>query len=125
MEVLKKLMLRIVKMNPDGFTFNPVENRFPFRGYAVATHATQDCVGKTGLFRVIKFCLKHQDYCIGGWKNENGTIQFDASKIYPTFQEAISAAIANKQRAIFNLHTGKVILECNFHNYLDTDRAAA
>ena len=58
---------------PEGFTFNPFTNRFPSSGYVVASAQTQDCFGKTGLFRVIKFCLTHRNYFVGGWKNEDGT----------------------------------------------------
>ena len=119
-ENLKQLVLRIAKLNPDGFTFNPEQNRYPHRGYAVATKATQNCIGKAGLFRVVKFCLKHRDYCIGGWKNEDGTLQFDATKIYFSLEEAVKAAVKNQQRALFNLYTGKEIRACDYNNYLNT-----
>ena len=118
-EKLKQTIMEVTKLNPDGFTFNPTQNRFLSKGYAVATNVTQDCLGKAGLFRVVKFCLKNRDYCIGGWKNEDGTLQFDASKIYYSLEEAVKAAIMNKQRALYNLYTGKEIKECDYYRYLD------
>lgn len=122
---LKARIARIAEQNPAGFTFNPQRGAFAYKGYAVASLDTQDCLGKAGLFRVIKFYVRHLDYCIGGWRNEDGTMQFDASKVYMNIEEAIMAAIRNEQRAIFNLNTGKVIMAADYNYYLDCTRMAA
>lgn len=113
----KDKVQKIAQQKPEGFTFNPIMNTFPKKGYVVAASETQDCIGKSGLFKVIKYYMKHLDYCIGGWRNEDGTMQYDASKVYLDIEEAISAAIINGQRAIYNLYTGNVIMACDYHNY--------
>ncbi len=117
-ERLKTQIKKIAEQKPSGFTYSPRSNSFPQKGYVVASLKTQDCIGKRGLFRVIKFYIRNQNYCIGGWRNEDGTLQFDASMIYYSIEEAIKAAIDNKQRAIFSLSTGKEIMACDFGNYI-------
>ena len=111
------MLYKIAKQRPEGFTFNPIKNNFPTNGFAVATDKTQDCIGKVGLVKVIMFYLSNYDYCIGGWRNEDGTMQFDASKVYLNVEDAINAALDNSQRAIFNLSTGEVIMASDYHNY--------
>ena len=113
----KNKVFRIAEQRPSGFTFNPWLNSFPVKGYVVASYQTQDCFGKFGLFKVMKFVAKHMDYCIGGWRNENGDFQFDASKVYMNIEEAVEVALANNQRAIFNLYTGKEIMSCDYGRY--------
>ena len=115
---LKSTLLRIAEMNPSGFTFNPSIGRFTKRGYVVATSMTQDCIGKSGLFRVVKFYLCHRNYCIGGWRNEDGQMQFDASMVYLNIEEAIQSALCNGQRAIFNLYTGQKIMASDYSSYV-------
>lgn len=117
-EQIKETIKRVVTMNPNGFTFNPIKNACEKEGYVVATLDTQDCIGKTGLFKVVKYYLSHRDYCIGGWKNEDGTMQFDASMVFDNIDEAIHNAIDNQQRAIFNLYTGKEIMADEYHSYI-------
>ena len=104
----------IARQKPEGFTFNPLTNTFPTKGYVVAASATQDCFGKQGLYRIIKYCLNHAGYCIGGWKNEMGTMQFDASRVFFDIKDAIQAAIENGQRAIFDLYRGVEIMACDY-----------
>ena len=108
-EQIKTKTLRIAEQKPEGFTFDPFTGRVLSRGYVVASARTQDCFGKAGLHRVIKFCLAHRNYCVGGWKNEEGLMQFDASMVYDNIEDAINAAVSNGQRAIFNLYTGREI----------------
>lgn len=114
LEQIKKQISLISSQKPDGFTYNPYAKRFQSKGYVVASSQTQDCFGKSGLFRVIKFCLRHPDYCIGGWRNEDGIMQYDASRVFLNMEEAVRSAIDNEQRAIFNLYTGKVIMACDY-----------
>lgn len=123
-DLIRKEVAKIAQQMPDGFTFNLFTNRIVTRGYAVASVQTQDCFGKQGLFRVIKFCLSHSNYCVGGWKNEDGTMQYDASIIYTDIQDAISAAVLNSQRAIFNLYTGREIRSCDYYKYVSCAFAA-
>ena len=117
-EQIKEAVKSVMNMNPNGFTFNPIKNACEKKGYVVATLDTQDCIGKTGLFKVVKYYLSHPDYCIGGWMNEDGTMQFDASRVFFDIEEAIMNAIENEQRAIFNLYTGKVIMASEYYEYL-------
>lgn len=123
-EQIKARVVEIARQMPDGFTFNPFTNCFLSCGYVVASAQTQDCFGKSGLFRVIKFCLAHRNYCVGGWKNEDGSMQYDASLVYTDIQDAIHAAILNGQRAIFNLYTGQEIMACDYDKYASCTIAA-
>lgn len=123
-EQLKEMLYKVTEQNPEGFTYSPSRACFLTRGYVVASNETQDCFGKAGIFKVIKFYLKHTDYCIGGWRNEDGTLQFDASKVYQNIHEAISAALANGQRAIYNLYTKKEIMASDYANYSSCSTAA-
>lgn len=116
-EQYKNTIKKIVEQMPEGFTFDPRRNTMQKVGYVVATLDTQDCIGKAGLYRVLKYCSKHPEYCIGGWCNEDGQMQFDASMVYMKISDAISAAVENKQRAIFNLYTGAAIPECEYSIY--------
>lgn len=115
---IKNKIAKTIELNPLGFTYNPQRGELAKKGYVVASLDTQDCFGKAGLFKVIKFYLRHLDYCIGGWRNEDGTMQFDASKVYMDIEEAIAAAIRNEQRAIFNLNTGKEIMADEYDRYI-------
>lgn len=121
---IKETVKRIMNMNPNGFTFNPYKNSLMKSGYVVASLDTQDCIGEAGLYKVVKYCLSHRDYCIGDWKNEDGTMQFDASKVFDDIEEAIMNAIENEQRAIFNLYTKQVIMASEYNNYLSFGIAA-
>ena len=116
-EQYKNTIKGIAEQMPDGFTFNPRRNTMQKGGYAVATIDTQDCIGNAGLFRVLKYCSKHPEYCIGGWCNENGQMQYDASIVFTNIADAIAAAVENKQKAIFNLYTGMAIPECEYYMY--------
>ena len=115
---IKAIISEIANNNPNGFTYNPTANKFQRTGYAVATLQTQDCIGKKGLYKVIKFCMKHPGYCIGGWRNEDGQMQYDATEVFFDRNEALSEAINNKQRAIFNLYTGCEILASEYTKHL-------
>ena len=117
-EKIKAIICEIANNNPTGFTYNPVVNKFQRAGYAVATLQTQDCIGMKGLYKVIKFCIKRPGYCIGGWRNEDGEMQYDATEIFFDRNDALSEAINNKQRAIFNLYTGCEIMASEYTKYL-------
>ena len=104
-------------MNPSGFTFNPSEGRLYILTGAWSS-MTQGCIGKGGLFRVVKFYLSHRNYYIGGWKNEDGQMQFDASMVHMNIEEAIQSALCNGQRAIFNLYTGQEIMASAYSSYV-------
>lgn len=116
-EQYKNTIKRIAEQMPEGFTFNPRRNTIQKGGYVVATLDTQNCIGNAGLFRVLKYCSKHPEYCIGGWCNEDGQMQFDASMVFTNITDAIAAAVENQQRAIFNLYTGMAIPECEYSMY--------
>jgi fructokinase len=117
-ENIKAIICEIASNNPNGFTYNLVVNKFQKTGYAVATLQTQDCIGMKGLYKVIKFCIKHPGYCIGGWRNEDGQMQYDATEIFFDRNDALYEAINNKQRAIFNLYTGREILASEYTKHL-------
>ena len=123
-EQIKARVAKIARQMPEGFTFNPFTGNCPSQGYVVASAQTQDCFGKSGLFRVIKFCLAHRNYCVGGWMNEDGSMQYDASMVYCNIQDAIKAARMNGQRAIFNLYTGRTIMACDYSKYASCTIAA-
>lgn len=122
---LMKLMKTIALLNPKGFTFNPSAKRYPRKGYVVASKCTQGCIGRLGLFRVVKFYLKHPDHYIGGWRNEEGSMQYDASKVYYSMEEAVEAAINNKQRAFYNLYTNREISACDYFHFLGESKNVA
>lgn len=117
-EKIKRIVIKIAEQKPEGFTVNPLSQMLSLRGYAVATHETQDCIGKKGLFKVIKFYLRHPGYCIGGWRNEEGVMQYDATMVFHDLDEAIRAASRQNQRAIFNLYTGRVIPSEDYGMYM-------
>lgn len=124
LEQIKTKILRMAEQRPDGFTFDPFAGRILTRGYVVASAHTQDCFGKVGLFRVIKFCFAHRTFCVGGWRNEDGLMQFDASMVYENIDDAINAAIMNRQRAIFNLYTGREIAARDYSRFATYTLAA-
>ena len=123
-ERLKKLLKDIAALNPEGFTYSPSQGCLR-KGYVVASKCTQGCIGNSGLFRVIKFYLKHTDHYIGGWRNEDGSMQYDASKVYYSLEEAVKAAIANQQRAFYNLYTENEIPSCEYYRFLNKDAKIA
>lgn len=114
---LQSRISRIAQQMPDGFTFDLLSGRFPTKGYVVASSATQDCFGNEGLANVIAFCLTHRGYCVGGWKNEDGTMQYDASKVILDAEDAVMSAVENRQRAIFSLDGNKVITSGEYQYY--------
>lgn len=118
LENLKKSIWNIAVRYPNGFTYNAHNGMLLNKGYAVAAAETQDCIGKKGLYKVLKFCLRHPNYYIGGWRNEDGEMQFDASMVYLDMNEAIDAAEMNCQRALYNLYTRKEIWACDFDKFM-------
>lgn len=114
---LQSRILKIAQQMPDGFTFDLISCRFPTKGFVVASSATQDCFGSEGLANVIAFCLTHNGYCVGGWKNEYGIMQFDASQVILEGEDAVLSAVENRQRAIFSLDCKKVITSSEYQQY--------
>jgi len=117
-ESVKDKIKRVAAQNPAGFTYRIMQNTLATKGYVVACFETQNCFGNAGLYKVIKHCMRNLNCCVGGWRNEDGTMQYDASVIYKDLQEAINAAVYNQQRAIFNLYTGRVIMANEYELYL-------
>ena len=115
---LKDKISSIAQAHPDGFTFNLFKGTLQNRGYAVAKKETQDSFGNKGLFNVLKYIKKNPKCCLGVWRNEEGTMQFDASMVYSDIKDAIRSAVENRQRAIFNLYTGKAIMAEDYSIYL-------
>lgn len=111
---LKNRIAQVAAANPFGFTFNPSQNKLATVGYVVATKDTQDCFGKAGLWKVIKYCLRHPGLCIGGWLNEDGVMQYDASMVFYDINEAVAAALENDQRAFYNLYTGREVMASQY-----------
>ncbi|GIM60547.1 hypothetical protein CAPN008_05970 [Capnocytophaga canis] len=101
-------VLQQAKQNPEGFTVSIVDFSSPTNGWVVAFKETQDCFGVEGAKKVIDFA-RFTTNLVGGWCNEDGTMQFDAVMIIQDVQEAIKKAVENKQRYIYNLETGAYI----------------
>lgn len=59
----------------------------------------------------------HPGFCIGGWRNEDGILQFDASRVVYDLPEALSLASKNSQRAIYDLNNGKAIMANEYNSY--------
>ncbi len=100
----------ISMLNPEGFTVDkntlePIKN-----GYAIGVIETQDSFDFFGLTQVIEFSENNRFIdAIGGWKNKDGVMQYDAVIIVDDEQIAAEIGYRNKQKAIFNLNTGKEI----------------
>jgi fructokinase len=100
---------KIAEQNPDGFTVKIPDLTDLKDGYIVAYLETQNCFGDEGLKKVLNHALQHEGI-VGGWKNrENRQYYFDSSKVFDNPEEAIRWGIENKQIAIFDLTSQKVI----------------
>lgn len=114
---IRKAISSIAERCPQGFTFDFQRGELATNGYVVATEDTQDCFGSAGLLDVISYCLMHPGFCIGGWRNEDGILQFDASRVVYDLPEALSLASKNSQRAIYDLNNGKAIMANEYNSY--------
>ena len=114
---IRKAISSIANHCHQGFTFDFERGALATSGYVVATEDTQDCFGSAGLLNVISYCIMHPGFCIGGWRNEDGVMQYDASQVVMSIEEAISLAIENGQRAIFNLYTVREIRAYDYQRY--------
>lgn len=99
---------KIAEANKEGFTIylpslEPVKN-----GWVIANIATQNRVGIKGLEFVIEFALNH-NRIVGGYLNQSGVFQFDASIVEPNELLAIELMKLHKQDCIYNLETAKMI----------------
>lgn len=95
--------------HPEGFTLNFSRMEFITSGIAVAYEATQDSYQRAGLYHCIQFAVYH-GCTIGGWRNENGEMQYDAVRIFHDLRKAIKFARQQKQRAIFDIDNGWEII---------------
>ena len=114
-EEIRKTICNIAARFPQGFTFDYKKGALANNGYVVATEDTQDC--SIGLLKVIMYCIINPGYCIGGWRNEEGIMQFDASRVVNDLGEALSLAAQHNQRAIFDLNSGRTIMADEYATY--------
>lgn len=114
---IRKVISNIAERCPQGFTFDFQRGELATSGYVVATEDTQDCFGSVGLLKVISYCAVHPGFCIGGWRNEDGIMQFDASMVVYDLSEALSLASKNCQRAIYDLKSRKTIMASEYASY--------
>ena len=94
----------IAAENPYGFTLSVPTCEPILFGIVVAHLDTQDSFGDEGLLECLVHALEN-DKVLGGWKNEDGTMQYDSCKVFTSLSEALAFAKENNQRAIFNLTT--------------------
>ena len=102
----------IAALNPEGFTVNAATLQPITTGYAVALKKTQNSFGNEGLAKVANVIeelqasanLNGRTLAFGGWyDSESGLYYYDATVIFQDQEEAIEAARANEQIAIFDL----------------------
>jgi fructokinase len=109
MNSLEEAIKMIAEQNPEGFTVKVPELTGVKTGFIVAYLETQNCFGDEGLKKVLKHALEH-DKIVGGWKNlKNQQYYFDSSKVFDNPEDAIRWGIENRQIAIFDLTSKKVI----------------
>lgn len=108
----------IAAMSPEGFTVNAANLQPVSSGYAVALKRTQNSFGAEGLAKVANVIeelqasgnLSGHTLAFGGWyDSESGLYYYDATVIFQDREEAIEAARANEQIAIFDLANLKEI----------------
>lgn len=94
----------IAAMNASGFTIDAHTLRPVTTGYAVAITETQNSFGLDGIAAVLRAISAGKANAIGGWYDEqSGLYYYDAVRVYADRAEAIAAAIANDQLALFHL----------------------
>lgn len=108
MQELEKKILEIANKNTMGFTIYVPSCEFVKFGWVIANVGTQNNYGITGLRNVLEYAMKH-NRIIGGYKNEKGVFQWDASIVEPNKQLAISLMILHNQDCIFNLETSEYL----------------
>ncbi len=105
-EIKTILQIETIAMeNPDGFTLWVPTLELVKSGIAVGHAVTQNQFGKGGLHTCIKHALYNYGY-VGGWKNENGEMQYDSVRIFTDLHKAIKWARKQKQRSIFDIDNG-------------------
>ncbi len=105
MDNLKTKITEIAKANPDGFTIYLPSLEFVKKGWVIANANTQN---QYSLDFVLDFAMNH-NRIIGGYKNENGVFQYDASIVEPNRNLAISLMLLHNQDCIYNLETGEYL----------------
>ena len=108
METFKKVK-EIAQANKAGFTISLIDLKHQEGDFwVVAFKETQDCFNDEGLKKVIEFA-KRTTNIIGGWKNEDNTMQYDCVMLIQDQEIAIKTAKENLQRFIYNLKTKKYL----------------
>ena len=106
--VLCDKFMDITRLNPEGFTCDLKGNEIK-DGYAVGIAETSDCVGKSGLMKVLRSSYK-RFMQVGGWLDKStGVFYYDSIRIYDNPKQAIDFAIANNQKVIYDLYNKKEI----------------
>ncbi|MFZ1824734.1 MAG: hypothetical protein WAU21_03980 [Chitinophagales bacterium] len=101
MDFLFEALWDIALTNPEGFTVS-LQLEWPTSGYVVAYKETQNSFGENGLRKCLHHAIDHNGW-IGGWKNQDGMLQFDSCMIVAEKEKAINLGNENKQIAIFCL----------------------
>jgi len=109
MDHLFEAIKQIAKTNPLGFTVSIKPLKMLTGGISVAYIETQNSFDDKGLERVLKHALDNSK-TVGGWLNsENGKFYYDSVRIFTDLEEAKQFARENKQLAIFDLSTERLI----------------
>lgn len=103
-----QIILKIANENKEGFTLYLPSLEFVKKGWVIANMHTQNQYGVEGLKFVYEFAMSH-NRILGGYKNEKGVFQWDASIVEPNTQLAISLMRLHNQDCIYNLETRKLI----------------
>ncbi len=91
--------------NPYGFTIRIPSLEMVTTGVCVAHKETQHCFQRAGLIVAIQHALLNAGY-IGGWKNEDGQMQYDSVRMFLSLPAAIKWGRKQEQRAIFDIDNG-------------------
>ena len=108
MKDLLKELWKMSKENPKGFTVTIPDLKPVTSGWAIGHKGTQNSHGRPGLKRVIAHSL-NTTKVVGGWKGYGTKYYFDTVIITHDSQEAEDLKYENKQLAIYNIGTGRII----------------
>jgi len=102
---LMQAIEEIAKENPEGFTLRITTMELVSTGIAVGHAETQHCYSRAGLY----VCIEHALYnygVIGGWRNQNGEMQYDSVRMFKDLRAAVKWGRKQKQYAIFDIDNG-------------------
>jgi len=95
----------IAHEHPDGFTIKVTTLELVTSGIAVAYKATQNSYQRSGLYTCIQHAFYNDGY-IGGWRNQNGEMQYDSIRMFKDLRKAVKWGRKQDQIAIFDIDNG-------------------